>query len=161
MCKTIRQRAIIEFLLSTGCKLDELRQVKLNNFDWNKNTVKIPGTRKRNRVVPLTKQAVIHLTSYLKTRDDSLNHLFITERKPYRCLSNRGIQRDIRILVRHSKLNKNISTKTFRHTFAKEMLKKKIPINIVQSLLGYSDHTSATETYSKITNDNIHQLLQK
>ncbi|HEY0826992.1 MAG TPA: DUF4062 domain-containing protein [Bacilli bacterium] len=160
-CKTTRQRALIEFLLSTGCKLDELKMIRKNHIDWNNKTVKIPGTGRRNRVGLLTDKASEYLKNYVDSRGDGLEVLFITERKPYRCLSNRGIQRDISLIIQQSGLEKKITTKTFRHTFARDMLSRGVPINIVQSLLGHTDFSSTSETYSKLTEDNIFQLLQK
>lgn len=92
VCKNERERALIEILLSTGCHLGEIEKILLKDINWNKNTIKISGSNKRDRIVLLTKQAEYFLKKYLEVREDETNYLFVTERKPFRLLSNRGIQ---------------------------------------------------------------------
>ncbi|BCG57752.1 tyrosine-type recombinase/integrase [Paenibacillus sp. URB8-2] len=158
-CTNERERALIEILLSTGCHLGEIEKIQLKDINWNKNTIKINGTNKRDRIILLTKQAEYYLKKYLEVREDEMNYLFVTERKPYRLLSNRGIQRQITIVAGRTNINKKISPRTFRHTFAKRMLEKGCELNVLQSLLGYRN-ASSSETYVKITNENINNLLK-
>ncbi|PEC50957.1 tyrosine-type recombinase/integrase [Bacillus sp. AFS096315] len=157
-CETPRDRALIEILLSTGCKLGEIENIRINNIDWVNNTILI-ATPNRNRVVLLTEEAKKYLKIYLENREDKTDFLFVTERKPYRKLSSRGIQREISNIGSKTKVGKKISPRIFRHTFAKTMLEKGTPMHIVQSLLGHKDYRSTSETYVKITNDNIKSIL--
>jgi site-specific recombinase XerD len=158
--QTLRERALIEILLSTGCQLGEIEKLSVKNIDWIKNTISIIGTNHRNRVVPLTDEAVESLKKYLDAREDGTNSLFVTERKPYRNISNRAIQREVDIIANRTTIDKKISPKVFRHTFAKTMLEKGYQMNTVQSLLGNKDYISTSETYVKITNANINNILK-
>jgi site-specific recombinase XerD len=158
-CKNERERALIEILLSTGCHLGEIESIKLSNINWNKNTVRINGSNQRNRLVLLNKQAEYYLKKYIDTREDDTDYLFVTERKPFRSLSNRGIQRQITIIIERTNIKKKISPRTFRQTFAKKMLEKGCELNVLQALLGHKN-ASTSETYVKLTDENISKAVK-
>ncbi len=159
ICSNERERALIEILLSTGCHLGEIEKILLKDINWNKNTIRINGTNRRDRIVLFTKQAEYYFKKYLEVREDETDYLFVTERKPYRLLSNRGIQRQITIIAERTNINKKITPRTFRHTFAKRMLEKGCEFNVLQALLGYRN-ASYSETFVKISNENINSLLK-
>ncbi|MGD6899987.1 DUF4062 domain-containing protein [Bacillus infantis] len=157
-CKTSRERAIIEFFLSTGCHLSEIGEIKLNHIDWSNKTVNITYGKK-SRVVFLTFKAEEYLRNYLESRKDNLDLLFVTERKPYRQLSSRGIQREIDIIAKRTRISKNISPRTFRDTFVRLMIENGYQWNTLQVLLGYHSKASRAETYFNITNRNIWEII--
>ena len=112
-CQTLRERALIETLLSTGCFIGEIENINLSNFDWGKNTITISGDEERSRVLLLTPKAEEHIKRYLDKRIDKVDTLFVTERKPYRQLSNRGIQNEISLVFRKNKHYKKDNTTYF------------------------------------------------
>lgn len=158
-CKLPRERAIIEVFLSTGCKLGELKKMKLNNVNWNIKTITIIGNNLENRVVPLTNNAKYFLKKYIENRNDNSDLLFVTERRPYREMSERAIQDLVAHVVDRTTITKNVTPKTLRNTFAKKIQKKGYPLNVLQALLGHKMYTNSTEVQVKITNDNIHNIL--
>lgn len=158
-CINERERAVIEILISTGCHLGEIEKISLGDINWKNNTIKIKGSTKRNRIVLLSKQAEYFLKKYLEVRKDETDYLFVTERKPYRLLSNRGIQRQISIIATRTKINKKITPRTFRHTFGKRMLEKGCEYNVLQALLGYRN-ASQSETFVNLTNDNVNNFIK-
>lgn len=158
-CETPRERALIEVLLSTGCKPGEIVNISLKNINWDKNTITLGETNK-NRVVLLTEDAKKYLLKYLETRTENTDFLFVAGKKPYGKLSSRSIQREITKISSKTKISKKISPITFRHTFAKTMLENGHPMYIVQSLLGHKSYSSTSETYIKVTNDNIRSILK-
>ncbi|MEW4325128.1 DUF4062 domain-containing protein [Rossellomorea marisflavi] len=157
-CKTARQGALLEFFISTGCKLSEIENIKISNINWENKTLKIP-TKEEDRIVFITINAEKQIKKYLEVRDDNLDNLFVTERKTHRQLSKRGIQREIDVLVKESDINKKISPKTLRNTFTKNMLGNGYGYNIVESLLGYHAKKSRSETYFIVTEENIWDIL--
>ncbi|MCC5910192.1 MAG: tyrosine-type recombinase/integrase [Clostridiaceae bacterium] len=118
-CKSFRERAVIEFILSTGCKLNELNNMNISDINWQEATVEIKGDGRKNRVVLLSKIAINHIQQYLDSRQDGTNYLVVTERRPYKRLSNRGIQREVAKIYKRTKIKKNVSPQALRHTFAK------------------------------------------
>ncbi|MHA0857385.1 DUF4062 domain-containing protein [Paenibacillus sp. CMAA1364] len=159
-CITPRERALVEIILSTGCQLGELEKMSLKSVKWKEEFIEITGNGRRNRVVMLTNDATHYLQKYLDTRTDDSDFLFVTERRPYRMLCGRTIQREISRIAGRTNINKNIAPSTFRHTFAKRMLDNGYQMYVVQSLLGNKEYTSTSETYLKITNKNIGEVLR-
>ncbi|MEH7239546.1 tyrosine-type recombinase/integrase [Bacillus sp. JJ1562] len=159
-CNTARERAIIEILLSTGCQLGEMKKLNLNSINWENNTIKIIGSRHRNRVVKLTESAAEHLKKYLDTREDNKENLFVTVRKPNNSLGARSIEREINEIASRTSIDKKITPKTFRHTFAKLMLAKGYQLNKIQALLGNKNLASTSETYVKLTDENINEIFE-
>ena len=158
-CRKLRERALLEVLLSTGCHLSELERMYSNNIDWTNKTIIITDSRERERVAFLTIQAETHLKSYLDIREDDLKNIFVTERRPYRQISSKGIQDEIANIARRTTISKKISPRIFRETFSGIMLDKGFQSNIVESLLGYDSKSSRSETYYVITNKNIWKIL--
>lgn len=158
-CRTLRERALLEFLLSTGCHLSEMKRMYSNNIDWSNKTIIITDSREKERVAFLTKQAEIHLKKYLDRREDDLKNIFVTERRPYRQISSKAIQDEIANIASRTTISKNISPRIFRETFSSIMLDKGYQSSIVESLLGYDSKSSRSETYFVITNKNIWDIL--
>jgi site-specific recombinase XerD len=157
-CNTHRERAMVEVFLSTGCHLAELKEIRLENIDWANSTISFFSGDKE-RIVILNDTAKEYLNKYLDTRNDNLSNLFVTERKPYRQLSNRGIQREIDVIASRTNISRNISPRTFRDTFARVMLEQGIQSNILQLLLGYHSKVSRSETYFILTKSNIRDMI--
>lgn len=160
-CKTIREKALVEVLASTGCMLSEICELELDDINWGTKVLNIRGLNERNRIVLLSDEALKLLRDYINSRKDDCNFVFVTARNPYRKMSSRAIQREIGIIAKRTNIKKDISPKIFRHTFAKSMLNKGCPLNIVQTLLGYKDYTISSETNVRITKDNINIIFEK
>lgn len=154
-CQTLRERALIETLLSTGCKLNEFVNITLKYIDWSNNTIQLSGMSTRNRPVLLSTEAKKHLQSYLEVRIGNSDYVFLSVKKPYAPLSIRGVQREINEIVARTSITKKVSAKTFRNTFSKNMLEEGYPMNFVQALLGNKEYRNTSETNIKLTNDNI------
>lgn len=158
-CITQREKALIEFLVSTGCRLSELSGIEINHINWSNNTINLCYAD-RERIVILTDKAKKAILQYLESRSDQLKILFVTERKPYRQISNRGIQCEIGRIVARTSISKKITVRTFRNTFSENMLDKGYcQWNTLQVLLGYHPKRSRSETFFTLTNDNIWKMV--
>lgn len=93
-----------------------------------------------------------HLKKYLMNRLDNNPALFVTERKPYKRLSGRGIQREIKKIAKQAKIQKNVHPHVLMHTFATLTLNNGADITAVQALLGHSD-PATTQIYAQISNE--------
>jgi site-specific recombinase XerD len=150
-CLSLREIALVETILSTGCKLSELTMLKIENIDWDREVINVIGDGKNSRVVFLNKEAQEAVRKYIDDREDINEFLFVTLRKPYSPLSNRGVQRELSTIVERTNLNKNISVSTLRNTFIKEMMKKNVPVNVIKTLLGHKLYSSTSNTFFKLT----------
>ena len=62
-CKTLRQRALIEVLYATGCRLSEVVNINRDDVDWQNNCVRVIGKGDKERFAPLSVKAIYHLKS--------------------------------------------------------------------------------------------------
>ncbi|WP_061213504.1 tyrosine-type recombinase/integrase [Syntrophomonas wolfei] len=160
-CSTYRERALVEVLYATGGRLSEIQKLDRSDIDWQAMDTRVIGKGNKERTVFLSYKAVYHLRKYLMTRLDDEPALFITERRPYRRLSQRGIQRVIRVIAKRSGIQKKIHPHTFRHTFAFLTLNNGADLSSVhQALLGHTD-PSTTQVYAQVTEEKKREAYKK
>lgn len=151
-CVTLRERALMEVLYATGGRLSEIQQLNRNDINWYIRSAKVVGKGDKEREIYFSFKAMYHLKKYLKSRDDLVPALFITERKPYRRLSNRGIQREINKIAKRSGIDKNVHPHLFRSTMATLTLNNGASLSAIQSLLGHS-RPDTTQLYCQISDE--------
>lgn len=159
-CETLRERAILEVLYATGCRLSEIQQLDINDIDKRSMSARVIGKGDKEREVYLSFKAMYHLKKYLKEREDNCPALFATERKPYRRLSKRGIQRGVGEIAKKANIQKNCSPHTLRHTFATLTLNNGADITAIQALLGHTSPVT-TQIYSSLSNERKHSQYKK
>lgn len=159
-CQTYRQRALVEVLYATGCRLSEVRNMNREDVDFATQSARVIGKGNKEREVYFSFKALYHLKKYLMTRLDSEPALFITERRPYRRLSNRGIQREIAIIAKRAGLDKRVSPHVLRHTFATLTLNNGADIVAVQHLLGHAD-PATTQGYAVLSDEKKREQHRK
>lgn len=154
---TRREKAILEFFLSTGCRLSEGLDVKINDLDFANKTLLVIGKGNKERRVYFTERCKRVLLNYLKDRKDSCEYLFITDVRPYRKLSERGMQRIVNAMKIKSGLDKKIklTPHIFRHTFATQALKSGMKPEIIQQILGHEDVGITLKVYAKLDQSDV------
>lgn len=148
-CSTLREKAIVEMLYSTGCKLNEMVTASLDDIDWDNKRISIKGDEKK-RFVFFSEKAMNFYKIYLGERDDDSKSLFVSERKPYHGIGARAIEREINTISKRTGLEKQISPNILRNTFTKIMLNNGCPNHILQELLGNEGYNNGIEALSKI-----------
>nr|WP_284037950.1 tyrosine-type recombinase/integrase [Neobacillus sp. 114] len=101
------------------------------------------GKGDKQREVYFSIRDMYHLYKYLKQREDDCTALMITERKPYRMLSRRGIQREIGIIAKKAGLKTKLALMFLTHV-CNLTLNNGAELVAIQELLGHSspdDHT--------------------
>lgn len=138
-CQTARERAIIEFLYSTGCRVSELSGVKLTDVDWTARTVHLFGKGNKHRTSYINAKCEVALKAYLKSRTDDCEYIFVTERKPYRQLKKDAVEKIVRSISGRApaEMQKHVTPHILRHTTATIALQNGMPIADISKLLGH------------------------
>lgn len=154
---TRREKAILEFFLSTGCRLSEGLDVKINDLDFANKTLLVIGKGDKERRVYFTERCKRALLNYLKDRKDSCEYLFVTDRKPHRKLSERGMQLIVNVMKIKSGLDGKVklTPHIFRHTFATQALKSGMKPEIIQRILGHEDVGVTLKVYAKLAQTDV------
>lgn len=159
-CQTIRQRAFLEVLYATGCRLSEIHDLNIKDINFQSMSCNVIGKGSKERTVYFSFKALFHLRKYLKSRKDNYEALFVTERKPSRRLGKRAMQREIDKIATSAELEKKISPHTMRHTFATLTLNNGAELVAVQNMLGHSN-PATTQIYAHLTEEVKHEQHRK
>lgn len=149
-CRNARSRALIEVLYATGCRLSEVHGLDRDDIDFGTQSCRVIGKGNKEREVYFSFKALYHLKKYLFSRTDQEPALFVTERRPYRRLTKRGIQHEIGNIAAAAGLGKKVSPHTLRHTFATLTLNNGADLVAVQELLGH-ENPATTQIYATIS----------
>lgn len=152
-CTDIRDRALIEMLACTGCRVSELSNISLNDVDFLRKKVRIVGKGDKERTVFFSDTAMIYLNRYLETRQDNNIALFTSKRFPYDRLRKDGIERVVRDLGRTC--NVFAHPHKFRRTLCTQLIKRGMPLQDVAILLGHADINMTAGTYYDASDDMI------
>lgn len=139
-CGTAREKAMIEFFYSTGCRVSEMCAVKLEDVDFISGEVTLFGKGSKYRTSYINAKAAVAIRDYLNERGkDASEYLFCTERRPYRKLTKAAIEKAVRdIMARVPEVKKHVTPHIFRHTTATQAVNNGMPIEEVQRLLGHA-----------------------
>jgi site-specific recombinase XerD len=159
-CETLRERALMEVMYSTGCRLSEIMNMKINDISGTEMSAKVIGKGDKERVVYLTPKAMYHLRKYLENRNDGCEYLFVTDHKPARKMANRTIERIIDKIQSRAKISKKLTPHVFRHTAATLMMENGADLADVQQILGH-ENPSTTLVYAHVSEERKKQAHKR
>ena len=156
----IRNKCIFEVLLCTGCRCNELVNIKLDDINLNEKEIKVLGKGNKERIVYLGSYAIESIEKYLSIRNEILgkkdnNYLFINHLGNK--LTTRGIRDIIDKILLKSSNNMKITPHTFRHSFATMLLNEGCDLKSVQELLGHVS-LSTTSIYTHVSNEELKRV---
>lgn len=147
VCKTARDRALVEFLVSSGCRVTETANVCVTEIDWNDRSLLVLGKGNKTRRVYFSVKAKMQIKLYLDQRKGESDHLFISEHAPYQAINKDQIEKIIKNIANRTTISKPVTPHVLRHTFATQALQRGMDISIIQRLLGH-ESISTTQIYA-------------
>jgi len=147
-----RNKTIIDFMYSTGCRVSELINIEESDIDIDDAFVRLEGKGSKQRIVPLGSKVIVNLEKYLELRNQfkniKNNNLFIS--KSYKKLDRTAVFRIIKSTGVKVGINTSIYPHILRHSAATHMLEGGCDLRTVQEFLGHSS-VSTTQIYTKVT----------
>jgi len=127
-------------LLSTGIRRGEAVAITLEDIDLENRQLLVRGKGDKQRMVPLTEQAVEAIRAYLPHRTNSqCRRLFVSAYGGHP-IQGRVVNAMLAGTVRKAGLEgQGITPHKLRHTFATHLIRHGTDIRTVQELLGHSD----------------------
>lgn len=153
-CSNLKDKAILELLYSTGCRVTELERLNINDINFQTKEVYLFGKGNKHRTSYLNAKAEIAIKNYLNSREDDDIALFVSDRKPHNRIKKEAIERRIRLLGRESGIGRRVYPHLIRHTTATDGLDRGMPVEEVQQILGHVN-ISTTMIYAEVSKSNV------
>jgi tyrosine recombinase XerC len=168
----MRDRAVLETLYSTGCRISELVALDLSDVDLKNHSAIVMGKGAKERNVFLGAAAVEALRSYMALRPlharkpgsadergpDSARALFTNQRGGR--ITDRGVRFILGEYLSRANLGKKVTPHTFRHSFATHLLDRGADIRAVQELLGHAS-LSTTQVYTHVGMEKLKSVYRR
>lgn len=151
-CKTKRDLAIVDTLYSTGCRVSELVNMKIDDINIEDKSIHIVGKGKKHNTCYFNTNAQLSLNEYMEERKDDNPYLFVTSRRPYRKLSSKAIEIMFKGLAKDTGII--VTPHIMRHTCATLSLQSGMPLSLVQKMLGHAS-SDTTLIYAEISKDDV------
>jgi integrase/recombinase XerC len=146
---SLRDRAILELLYSSGLRVSELTSLDVGGMDLDAGEVRVTGKGGKERIVPVGGKARDALKQYLVARGYPVVDaaLFVNARGGR--LTSRSVARLIDRYILKIATMKRVSPHTLRHTFATHLLEQGADLRAIQELLGHAS-LSTTQKYTHL-----------
>lgn len=173
--KSLRDKAILELLFSTGLRVSELCSLS-RDIDLTGDELSIRGKGEKVRVVFVSPEAKAAVKKYIAARKDMEDSLFVNCGKVAKItkkeekngkiaggrtqLTPRSIERIIKFYGIKAGITKKITPHVIRHSFATDLLQNGADLRSVQMMLGHAN-IGTTQIYTHITDKQLKEVHKK
>ncbi|MCX6751961.1 MAG: tyrosine-type recombinase/integrase [Candidatus Nomurabacteria bacterium] len=176
--KSLRDKAILELLFSTGLRVAELCSLP-RDINPHSEELSVRGKGGKVRVVFISKQAQDALKNYLDARKDMGEGLFVRldsadngkkiktkdnskkyRGKEYDNLDRHSVERIVKHYAIKAGIAKKVTPHVLRHMFATDLLSNGADIRSVQAMLGHAN-IGTTQIYTHVTDKHLRDIHKK
>ncbi|MBW3087317.1 site-specific tyrosine recombinase XerD [Bifidobacterium sp. 82T24] len=154
----LRDKALLEFMYATGCRVSEAVGADLNDIDLESHVARLMGKGSKQRLVPVGSYACAALRDYLASGRTELmgragtapemRAVFLNKRG--RRLSRQSVWEIVRLAGRRAGITRPLHPHTLRHSFATHLIQGGADVRSVQELLGHASVTT-TQIYTHVS----------
>lgn len=151
-CITEKQKCLFELLDSTACRISEIDNIRIEDINWQEQSIVVTGKGNKQRIVYFSTRAKLHLKAYIGDRTEG--YIFISDKAPHQHIKVRALQLILSKIKKKAGVNERVHCHKFRRTQATFLLNSGMTIQGVQKLLG---HTSpdTTQRYAQLSQENL------
>jgi site-specific recombinase XerD len=162
--KSLRDKAILEMLFSTGLRVSELCSLD-RYIDLSREEISVRGKGGKVRVVFISDEAKHALKKYLAARTDTDDALLVRVSKnaadaESKKIDKRSVERIVKECAIRAGISKKVTPHVIRHCFATNLLGNGADIRSVQTMLGHSN-ISTTQIYTHVTDKALREIHKK
>ena len=160
----MRDKAMLYTLYATGMRISDLISLNMHNVDLTRGSVQVIGKGGKERLIPLTNDAITMIKKYLTNARDKLskgkdhNNIFVSTHGKQ--ISRHSFWHRIKTYLKKVDVKKEVHPHTLRHAFATHMLNNGADLRSVQLLLGHSD-LATTQIYTHVAQAEVKNLHKK
>ncbi len=162
----VRNRALLELMYATGLRVSEALALEWNQVDERSQTLRVLGKGQKERMVPFTDRAWLHLSRYRESAWVTWSEGLPKEKAAVVFMSH--LKKPLTRMAVWKILHKRslvcglegVHPHVLRHSFATHLLQGGADVRFVQLLLGHSS-LNTTERYLKLADDELKELFAK
>ncbi|MCO6558423.1 MAG: site-specific tyrosine recombinase XerD [Bifidobacterium sp.] len=158
----LRDKALLEFMYATGCRVSEAVGADLNDVDTDERVVVLTGKGSKQRLVPLGEYAIKALQRYVSLGRPQLEGkakggkerraIFLNKRG--RRISRQSVWEVVKTAGERAHIDKPLHPHTLRHSFATHLIQGGADVRTVQELLGHASVTT-TQIYTHVSPETL------
>lgn len=160
----LRDRAILELMYATGCRVSEVANLLVANVHLDEGYCLAEGKGSKQRMVPLGRQAIEVVAQYLKDmrpelsrgRDLSVCPWMIVSRTGRR-LRREAIWELVKRYAIRAGVDPSITPHTLRHSFATHLLSGGADLRMIQEMLGHAS-IQTTQIYTQVDHSRLKKV---
>lgn len=161
-CQTLRDRAIVEVLRSTGARVGEVVEINIPDIDWQTGDVLIQSEKSgRYRTIYLDEVARYHLKKYLDQRKDDNIALFVSSKRPYGRLHTSGIRSSLKQIAKRVGMTCRVYPHKMRSTLGMNLRNAGVDIGDVSDVLGHANTTVTKRHYAQATPETLRGVRKR
>jgi integrase/recombinase XerD len=159
-----RDRAMLELLYSSGLRISELTNARLEQINLEDRFIRVTGKGNKTRLVPIGRKACEAINDYLETERRALvrprtgSDLFLSRHG--RKLTNQRVWQIVKEIAELGGFDIRIYPHLLRHSFATHLLSNGADLRIIQELLGHAD-ISTTQIYTHVDQNRLKTIHKK
>jgi len=155
-CVTDKSRLLIEFLYSSGLRVSECLNLRVEDIDFDEKICLVKqGKGKKDRITLFSDSLAQSFKAYLDKQGFSSGLIF--RNKKAGALSSRNAQKIVSSAALRAGIGKNVTPHKLRHSFATHLLDAGVSIRVIQELLGHSN-LQTTQIYTRVSRDHIRNV---
>lgn len=160
----LRDKCIFELLYSSGLRISEACNLKIEDIDLENMSLTIEGKGGKARLVPFGEKALNIIQKYLeKSRPEILkarkcDYIFVSKKGSF--INRKSVWRLLNLYIKRTGIQKKVTPHTLRHSFATHLLENHADLRSVQELLGHID-ISTTQIYTQMANKSLKEVHKK
>lgn len=156
-----RNRAIIELMYSSGCRVSEIANIKIGDIDFNERTIRIFGKGSKERIVLIGDMAMECIKKYLNEgRQGSVDGDYLFVNYLGGKMSRMSFWRILERAGRRAEIKKVVHPHLLRHSFATHLLKGGADLMVIKDLLGH-ESLRTTQVYLSVDTSDKRRVFDK
>jgi site-specific recombinase XerD len=144
-----QDKAILETLYATGCRVSELVGIKIRDIDFEERTLRVIGKGDKEREVPINNPAIRAIKEHLATRGYDSEYVFASRVYNERPMTTKNVRKRVKKFG-----GEEVHPHMLRHSYATHLHANGVDIRVIQELLGHAD-ISTTTIYTAIANEQM------
>jgi len=159
-----RNEAMLELMYASGVRVSELISLNVGDVDLEDGFLRCMGKGSKERIVPIGKNAIFSVKSYLEYSRGKLKPsfreyaLFLNFRG--KRLTRQGFWKILKKRAKQVGLHNKVTPHILRHSFATHLIENGAEIRAVQEMLGHSD-ISTTQVYTHLSQAYLRKIYDR